>query len=258
MNYKYTLIRSKKDERDIRFSEFILPHSDVVLPKSVDLRPKCPPVYDQGDLGACTAFTGCVCREMLTGDKSVNLSKLFLYFVERGLEGDIKKDSGASLKDTCKAMHKIGVCEEKYMPYDISKFTAIPKKKAFINAAQYRITAYKLLDSLDEIKQNLALRQQPVMMGMDVYESFESDVIAKTGIMSMPGSKEKKLGGHAVLVVGYRDIIKSYGMFYKNQVKTGSLIVRNSWGSNWGDKGYFHMPYDYVTPENTYDYWIME
>lgn len=258
MKYVYDYKRDKTDLRDIRFSATIFPHSEVVLPKSVDLRPKCPPVYDQGSLGSCTANAGCACRIMLLQDPQTDLSRLFLYFMERDLEDNIKKDVGASLRDTCKSIYKFGICEEKYMPYDEEKFAHPPSKKAFINADSYRITAYKSLGTLDEIKQNLALRQQPVLLGMDVYESFENKEVAETGLMRMPKKDEKKLGGHAVLVTGYKDIKRPSGYKAENKLHMGYLIVRNSWGSNWGDKGYFYMPYDYARPEYTYDYWIME
>lgn len=258
MEYVYSYRRDKKDERDHKFSRSIALHSEVVLPKTVDLRKKCPPVYDQGKLGSCTANAGCTCREMLLDNPQINLSRLFLYYIERGMEGNIKKDSGASLRDTCKSIHKLGVCEEKYMPYDVDKFTQSPPRQAIVNANKYKISAYKSLDTLDEIKQNLALRQQPVLMGMDVYESFESEDVRKTGIMPLPEEGEKTLGGHAVLVVGYRDIVKTSGFAAKHKIKTGYLVVRNSWGENWGDKGYFYMPYSFAAPEYTYDYWIME
>lgn len=258
MKYAYTYKRDKKDTRDFRFSDSFSPHREVVLPRSVDLRSKCSPVYNQGDLGSCTANAGCTCRSMLLNNNTINLSRLFLYYIERGLEGEIGKDAGASLRDTCKSIYEIGVCEEKYMPYDVEKFAHRPSKAALVNASQYRIKAYKSLANLDEIKQNLAFRQQPVLLGMDVYESFESDVVAKTGYMPLPTKNEKSLGGHAVLVVGYQEMVRSYGFINKRQTKTGYLIVRNSWGDSWGDKGYFYMPYDYVSPVYTYDYWIME
>jgi len=256
MNYNYK--RDKTDKRDIQFSATILPHSEVVLPKSVDLRSKCPPVYDQGKLGSCTANAGCACRIMLLNNTQVDLSRLFLYFTERGLEGNFLKDVGASLRDTCKSIYKFGICEENLMPYDEKKYSHPPSKKAFQSAGKYRISAYKSLSTLDEIKQNLALRQQPVLLGMDVYESFESNVVKDTGKMRMPKKNEKNLGGHAVLVTGYKDSKRSYGFMSNNKSDSGYLIIRNSWGSNWGDKGYFYMPYEYVKPEYTYDYWIME
>lgn len=258
MKYTYSYRQDKADKRDVKFSTDILPHSEVILPKTIDLRPKCPPVYDQGELGSCTANAGCTCRYLLMNNPQIDLSRLFLYYNERGLEGNVKKDDGATLRDTCKSIYKLGVCEEKYMPYNEEKFSQPPSRTAYINANNYKITAYKSLSTLDEIKQNLAFRQQPVLLGMDVYESFESDETARTGIMRMPGKNEKKLGGHAVLVVGYNNIKKRHKYVTMNTYRYGYLIVRNSWGSNWGDNGYFYMPYDYANPEYTYDYWIME
>jgi C1A family cysteine protease len=258
MKYLYSYNRDKSDKRDLQFANSISPHPEIKLPKYVDLRNKCPSIYDQGDLGSCTANAGCTCRAMLLNNPEVNLSRLFLYYIERGMEGNIRKDTGASLRDTCKSIYKIGVCEEKFMPYDAENFSQHPSRSALSNASKYKILAYKSLNTLDEIKQNLVFRQQPVLIGMDIYESFETKEVAKTGIMTMPRKEEKGLGGHAVLVVGYKETTRTYGFLNQHKVKNGHLIVRNSWGENWGDKGYFYMPYEYVRPEYTYDYWIME
>ncbi|HEY5585831.1 MAG TPA: C1 family peptidase [Ruminiclostridium sp.] len=258
MEYRYTYNKDKVDERDFRFSRSVSPHPEIVLPRLVDLRSKCPPVYNQGKLGSCTANAGCTCRAMLVQEEQIQLSRMFLYYQERALEGKTNKDAGASLRDTCKSIYKGGVCEEKYMPYNPEKYMIPPSGLSISNARKYKIIAYKALTSLDEIKQNLAFRQQPVLLGMDIYESFKSGEVAKTGIMTMPRKDDKKIGGHAVLVVGYMGIVKQHGRSGKNRHKTGYLIVRNSWGDEWGDKGYFYMPYEYVLPEYTYDYWIME
>ncbi len=258
MNYTFTYKRDKTDDRDFRFSGSVSPHPEIVLPRGVDIREECPPIYDQGELGSCTANAGCTCRAMLLRDQQVSLSRMFLYYAERALEGTVAKDEGASLRDTCKSIHNAGVCEEKFMPYNPEKYTSHPSKAAIANASKYRITAYKSLGSLDEIRQNLAFRQQPVLLGMDVYESFKSDEVARTGIMPMPRKSEENLGGHAVLAVGYKDMTVHRGMGGRYRLNPGYLIVRNSWGAEWGDGGYFYMPYGYVTPEYTYDYWIME
>jgi C1A family cysteine protease len=106
---------------------------------------------------------------------------------------------------------------------------------------------------LDGIKQVLALQQKPVLIGMDVYDSFESDDVAKTGIVPMSGKNETALGGHAVLAVGYIDATLGRAMLGKIR---NVLIMRNSWSSSWGDRGYFYLPYSYVT-EYTYDYWVL-
>jgi C1A family cysteine protease len=258
MKYLYNYKRDNEDTRDFRFSESIVPHPEVVLPKSVDLRSKCPPVYDQGKLGSCTANAGCSCRVMLLNDPGITLSRLYLYYMERHFYGDTHKDEGASLREACKSIYKAGVCEEKYMPYDPKKYKQSPNKHAFTNADNYKIIAYRSLNTLEEIKQSLAFRQQPVMIGMDVYESFESKAVAQTGIMPIPEKNEKRLGGHAVLVVGYKNTRTIYHRKSKQKETYGYLIVRNSWGESWGDKGYFYMPYSFVTPSHTYDYWIME
>ncbi|MBU3182487.1 C1 family peptidase [Clostridium psychrophilum] len=160
----------------------------------------------------------------------------------REIEGTVNEDSGATNRDNVKSINKNGICEESLMPYDISKFTIPPKEESIINAKQYTISSYIALNNLSDIKQALSLSKL-VILGMDVFESFENNEIAKTGKMPMPLPIEQNLGGHSVLVVGYVDA-------------DNYLIIRNSWGSAWGDNGYFYMPYDYLT-SYTFDYWIM-
>ena len=230
---KYKLKKDKEDLRDFLFSH------NVITASSVDLRSKMPPVFDQGQLGSCTANAGV--GAMMYLNPAIALSRLFMYFKERAIDGTIAEDSGASIRDECKVAAN-GICAEIFMPYDISKFTVPPSNDAELDAPKHKITTYKSVKGLEGIKQALTLCK-PVLIGMSVFESFEGATIAKSGKMSMPKKSEKNLGGHAVLVVGYDD-------------KKKVLIVRNSWGDTWGDKGYFYMPYAYIP--NTYDYWIME
>jgi C1A family cysteine protease len=257
MGHCFNYRRDPCDDRDLKFSGMMTPHPSVKLPLSVDLRKKCPPVYDQGDLGSCTANAGVACRVMLMENPGLELSRLFLYYVIRRQEGMENIDSGGSMRDTCKTLHKTGVCEEKFMPYDVEKFTRAPSPQAVANAEKYKVHGYRSLNSLNEIKYNLSLRQQPVLMGMEVFESFESEKVKRTGIMPMPRVDEQSLGGHAVLVVGYMDNPDRYSLLGSNK-PAGYLIVRNSWGADWGDKGYFYMPYEYTAKGNTFDYWVLE
>ena len=137
----------------------------------------------------------------------------------------------------------MGVCSESLWPYDVTKFTEVPTLEAFRDAMSHRITRYLRLLSLDDMKDCLAAGY-PFVFGFDVYESFESDAVAKTGIAEMPKEGEECLGGHAVMAVGYDD-------------KVGRFIVRNSWGTDWGQKGYFELPYDYFTTGLANDFWTI-
>lgn len=247
MKRKYTLKWDKPDERDLLFEDHHIYKSLKVeagtqeefakkLPAKVDLRPEMPPVFDQGHLGSCTANSLCGLREYydLKHGDATELSRLFLYWHEREMEGHVDEDSGASLRDGMKVLHKIGVCPERYFPYQIEHFADKPSEEAEQAAAKYRIKGYHRVRDLHGLKVALA-HGMPVAFGMLVFESFESPEVAETGMAPLPQDGEQFLGGHAVLAVGYDD-------------EMGCVIVRNSWGEQWGDKGYFYLPYEFFMP----------
>jgi C1A family cysteine protease len=229
---KYTCKKDRPDIHDYGFKAS-KPRTGP-LPKSVDLRSKMSPVVDQGQLGSCTAnaIVSGLWEYLWLGVGNIlqRFSRLFLYYFERFVEGTVKDDSGAEIRDGMKILSKYGVCPESIWPYIIKKFTNKPVKKAIDAAGKYKIFEYRRINGLDELKAALA-DGQPVVFGFNVYQSFESDDVAKTGIVSMPKDGESLLGGHAVLAVGFDDT-------------KGQVIVRNSWGDSWGDKGYFYMPYE--------------
>jgi C1A family cysteine protease len=235
MQRKYLLKRDHPDLRDYVYrSRTIKNVSD--LPKTVDLRNNMSPIVDQGQLGSCTAnaiVSGLREYLLIKAQKAlVRLSRLFLYYEERKLEGTIAEDSGASLRDGMKVLAQIGVCPEEDYAYDVTKFTTAPSVKAYTDAVLYKISEYHRVVNLNSLK--IALSEgQPVVFGFEVYQSFESEKVAKTGIVPKPKKNETILGGHAVLAVGYVDKGKS----------SGRLIVRNSWGQAWGDHGYCYMSY---------------
>jgi C1A family cysteine protease len=207
------------------------------LPKSVDLRPGCPPVYDQGQLGSCTANAiGGALEFAQIKEKQANPftpSRLFIYYNERVIEHTVDSDSGAQIRDGVKSVHKLGAPPETDWPYDINKFSQKPPEQAFTDAKNYQAILYqRLTPTLGQLKGCLA-SGFPFVFGFTVYESFESQEVANTGHVGMPLSGEKQLGGHAVLCVGYQDSSQTF-------------IVRNSWGAAWGIKGYFTMPYPYL------------
>jgi C1A family cysteine protease len=219
------------------------------LPAKADLRPGCPPVYDQGQLGSCTAnsIAGAVEFDQIKQNlPSVFVpSRLFIYYNERMMEGTVSQDSGAQIRDGIKSIGKLGVCPEKEWPYVITKFAQKPPAGCYGDAVQYRALSYqKVSRDLNQMKGCLA-SGYPFVFGFTVYQSFESAQVAKTGLVPMPSSNEQTLGGHAVMAVGYDD---------SKQV----FIVRNSWGPGWGLKGYFLMPYLYLLhPGLSSDYWTV-
>lgn len=239
----YNLKRDKIDERDLMFSSVFSP--GAVLPLSVDFRSQCPEVYDQGQLGSCTANAGCTALALALKNKDLKLSRLFMYYEERKKEGTINEDAGAAMRDICKVAAK-GICREQFMPYDIRKFAIAPTAEAYADSASYKATAYHSVRGVNQIKQALAIRNCPVLIGIQVFEQFESPEMARTGRMQMPQPGEVSLGGHAVLIVGYVD-----------EGKSGYFIVRNSWGLSWGDHGYFYMPYEFVTKGYAFDSWML-
>ena len=217
------------------------------LPAAVDLRPKCPPIEDQKQLGSCTANALVGALEFLEvkdGDPFVTLSRLFVYYNERVIENTVKSNSGAQLRDGIKTLAKQGVCPEKMWPYVISHFENKPTKTCYTNAAQHVILSYQRVQTLNDMKSCLAAGY-PFVFGFTVYEIFESPEVAKTGVVPMPAPHEKVVGGHAVVAVGYDDAAQR-------------VIVRNSWGPAWGQAGYFTMPYDYITnPKLAADMWTI-
>lgn len=245
MPHIYNLVRQKPDSRDHKRPRLAVEK----LPPIIDLRPKCSQVYDQGQLGSCTGHAGAEAAKWVMNLR-FEPSRLFLYYAVRMIEGTVELDSGAEMRAVCDALHKYGICPESYWPYDISKFAKKPTKKACTSAEKYKIAEYATFDgdTIDDTRQiraYLARRELPVLIGIDVYSSFESGEVADTGVVPMPDTAaEQYFGGHAVLIVGYDDTQKV-------------LIVRNSWGDGWGDKGYFYLPYDYVTKKLAYDTWTI-
>jgi C1A family cysteine protease len=156
------------------------------------------------------------------------------------MEGTIGTDSGAQIRDGIKSVGNIGACPETDWAYDITKFTVKPPAPAYQDAPLAKAVQYQRVPQvLRQLKGCLA-SGYPFVFGFTVYESFESDEVAKTGEVPMPAANEKSLGGHAVLGVGYDD-------------KTQRFTVRNSWGAGWGLGGYFTMPYAYLTDSNLAD-----
>jgi C1A family cysteine protease len=228
---------------------------------TIDLRPQCPPVYDQGHIGSCTAnaIAGALEFDMMKqGESAFTPSRLFIYYNERAMEGHVPSDSGAYIRDGIKSVATQGDCPETMWTYDDTpadqitnlfpagaKAATQPTSECYAEAVKHEALNYLSVDrNLADMKACLA-EGFPFVYGFTVYESFESAETAQTGWVSMPKSGEKVLGGHAVLSVGYDDDDRVF-------------ICRNSWGPRWGDQGYFYMPYAYLLDDNlSDDFWTI-
>jgi C1A family cysteine protease len=237
------------DARDLLFEP---PTTRKTLPASVSLRDKLPQSFDQGALGSCTgnAIAGAVLfaeLASLNGGAAVHPpetpSRLFIYYGERVIEGDVGEDNGAQIRDGIKVVAKEGAPPESLWPYDIKQFAAEPPKAAFSEALKHRATEYRRVPR-DRIRDALAAGF-PVVFGFTVYESFETREVEETGVLNLPEPGESVVGGHAVLAVGYDDATQRY-------------TVRNSWGPDWGDHGHFTMPYAYLDNRGlSSDFWTV-
>ena len=240
----------KRDPFDPRDRKLTLIAPAIQLPASVDLRNSfMPPVYDQGNLGSCSAnaLGGAMEYEIRKQNEPDFMpSRLFIYFNERAIEGTISEDDGACLRDGMKTLAVNGVCSEVTWPYNIDQFTMQPSNEAYAEGKKHLAVAYLSVNQdPNSIKAALA-GGQPVALGFQVYESFETDAVATTGLAPMPNiEKEQCLGGHAVLCVGYK--------------ADGTWIMRNSWGVGWGISGYFYLPPPYlVDPDLASDFWVVK
>lgn len=251
----------KPDLPDQRDHSYAVPSAVMQnISGSADLRLQCPPVYDQGQIGSCTANAIAAALEfdmMKQGLPDFTPSRLFIYYNERSMEGTVGADAGAYIRDGIKSVASQGDCPEAEWTYDGSpaqsdgtfaagaKAAIEPDPQCYADAIKHEALTYQSVDqNLADMKGCLA-SGYPFVFGFTVYPSFESDEVARSGIVPMPGAGEQTLGGHAVLAVGYDDT--------KNM-----FIVRNSWGAGWGLAGYFYMPYAYLLDNNlANDFWTI-
>jgi C1A family cysteine protease len=233
------------DKRDHYF-QFSL---SAALPDKADLRAQMSKVEDQGDLGSCTANAWVGAIEYLDKAKDGryrNWSRLFLYYNERALHGNQRRDSGAEIRDGAKSLAKQGICIETHWKYDIKKFASKPPETCYTEGLQHQAVEYSRVDQSEQGMLSALAQGNPIVLGFTVYESFESDAVAKTGMVPMPNASEKVLGGHAVLAVGYDRPKRLF-------------TIRNSWGRGWGDHGYCYFPFDYLLDGDfAEDFWIIQ
>lgn len=239
--YNYRFSTQEERSKHPKYVEAVKPDL-TKLPDKIDLSSFFPTVFDQGELGSCTANALGGCVEFLV--KNFIPSRLFIYYNERMEQGTINEDSGSTITTGIDTLKKFGVCAETEWNYNIQNFKEKPSDQCYNDAKKDLVQVALNIQTLDEIKHCL-YNGYPVAFAFQVFEYFQSGDMALSGILKMPQPNEKHLGGHAVLAVGYDDS--------KKMIK-----VRNSWGSDWGDNGYFYMPYDYISDTKLADdFWTI-
>lgn len=265
--HAFGLIKQKPDHRDFKLSRKVT----GVFPASVDLRPDMPPVYDQGQLGSCTANAIAGAIEYLCLKQNYKWkftpSRLFIYYNERVVEGSVFQDAGASLRDGLKVVNSQGVCPEAegdgsnpdwlwtYSDNQI-KFRLQPPSQCYKNALMHKALKYESVPLDANAIKTCVAAGFPVVFGISVYSSFESGSANTTGVIPMPDtSTESLLGGHALLVVGYMPGASIAGA----DPNTAYFIFRNSWNTTWGCEGYGFINEAYLTdPDLASDFWAIE
>lgn len=219
----------------------------VVIPAVVDWTDQFPSVDDQGQTSSCTAHGICGSLERLEiveKETYVKLSRDFVYYGERAIEHDTNKDAGAMISNGIRFVCTTGVPPEAEWQFTDADLFAKPTLEAYKDASLHKgLQPYSVAQVPNEIQHALA-SGNTIIFGISVYESLESDEVAKTGVVPMPGADEQCEGGHCIVLVGY----DKGKQLYK---------FRNSWG-NWGDGGYGYLPFDYVHSETmASDFWII-
>lgn len=246
LNYRF----QKRDKRDYKFTREVF----STFPPAFDVRDKYDPpipVFDQGELGSCTANASALAYILHLKKQKLQAfepSRCYIYANSRLLEGtDVSEDSGADLRDVMKAIKAYHVCEEAVWPYVTDNYFKRPPKGAYDAAKKHAAFQYLAVhQDMSHIKQAL-YDGNGIIFGIQVYESFMTEEVAKSGIVPMPKvGTESNQGGHAICIVAWDDSKKSF-------------LIQNSWSKAFGLDGCCWMPYEYIlNPELASDFLVME
>uniref|UniRef100_A0A6C0DC88 Peptidase C1A papain C-terminal domain-containing protein n=1 Tax=viral metagenome TaxID=1070528 RepID=A0A6C0DC88_9ZZZZ len=238
LNYKF----QKEDSRDLQFDHKLLPTNSVT-----NYNLNITKIYDQGQLGSCVSNAIALVINYI--NNTILPSRLYIYFNGRAISIDenIRDDTGLVVRDGCKSVSKYSVCSEINWPYNINVYSIMPSLSSYNSTYNLpNFTYYALTQTATAIQAALQANN-PVIFGFTVYSSFMSRAVASTGIVPMPNTHTETIaGGHCTVMCGFNSVTKMFKCV-------------NSWGTNWGDRGFFYMPYAYIlNPSLTSDLWIIK
>lgn len=257
MDYKLNYYKDPEDLRDYRYTINFRSVADIIsaAPKSVDHTDKMTIVKDQGRLGSCVAFAVASAKEWIEGrevekliseggkvrtiqkySRWTNVSESWIYWQSKKIDS-WPNEEGTSIRFALKVLKTLGVPWESMAPYDDDPYPEKIHHLAYKKAKFGKIGSYWRISTLDELK--AAVVNQPIPIGIPVFNEFFSP---KDGIISYPKDPNNIYGGHAICIVGYND-------------DKGLVKFKNSWGENWGSKGYACLPYEYIR-DFLWDAWI--
>jgi len=241
--------RDMPDHRDFKASTIL--KAPLKLPALANVNEYNIPVFDQKDVGSCTANGTIFCYTQLGCSLKrpmIILSRLLNYYMTRTRYEYVapNDDSGAQVRNAVKCLAKYGSCLEAYWPYDPNpsvRFAIKPSLQATKDATNHMLLTYSSVRSLQELKQAITTNHA-VVGGFTCFDNLYDDSVAKTGVILAPTNNNYVIGGHCVAFTGYDD---------KKQL----LKFRNSWGKTWGNKGSGFLPYSYIAQGLATDFWMM-
>ena len=231
LNYRFQKVDTRDFKANIKDS-----HVQAASPiNSFSLQSKVKTVYDQGNLGSCVSNAFAQYINMCTINK-VQISRLLHYYCGRAIGGDSSlEDTGLDIRQAANIIKQYGACGESTWPYKTSNFNILPPLNVFKASLYFKKYLYSFVkQDITSLTAILYGQKLPIIFGINVYDSFMSDVVASTGVVPMPNLTNETLqGGHCIVMVGFNN-------------KTSTFTCVNSWGSSWGNRGFFTIPYQYV------------